>query len=165
MDFKKLRVLLVEDVDPMRKLMASVLDALDVGLIYTAPEGKTGFELFCKESPDIVISDWHMDPVDGIELTKKIRNSPISPNRIAPIILVTGFSAFNRVSIARDAGVTEFMIKPFSAKDLAKRLTYVINRPRDFIDAVSYFGPDRRRRADPLYPGPHRRKQDKSTPS
>jgi len=161
MDFKKLRVLLVEDVDPMRKLMASVLDSLDIGQVYTAPEGKTAFDIFCKEAPDIVLSDWHMEPVDGIELTRQIRNSPSSPNRIAPIILVTGFSAFNRVGIARDAGVTEFMVKPFTAKDLAKRLSYVVNKPRDFVDTSDYFGPDRRRRSDPLYPGPHRRKNDK----
>jgi DNA-binding response OmpR family regulator len=101
-----------------------------------------------------------MEPMDGIELTKLIRRDPASPNRLAPIILVTGFSAVGRVGVARDAGITEFMVKPFSANDLAKRLAYVINKPRDFIDAPAYFGPDRRRRKNPDYPGPYRRDED-----
>ena len=97
-------------------------------------------------NPDIVIADWQMEPMNGIELTHEIRTNQLSPNRMAPVILVTGYSAITRVAQARDVGVTEFIVKPFSANDLAKRLAYVINKPRDFIDADGYFGPDRRRR-------------------
>ena len=159
-NFEKLSVLLVEDTLPMLRLMNAVLGTLGVRNIYTASSGERAFEVFRKEAPDIVISDWHMEPIDGIELTRMIRRDPLSPNRMAPVILVTGFSAVSRVATARDAGVTEFMVKPFSANDLAKRLAYVINKPRDFIDAPDYFGPDRRRRANPDFAGPFRREED-----
>lgn len=159
-DFKKLSVLVVEDTGPMRELIVSVLETLGVGKIYTAVDGEKGFETFCRKDPDIVIADWHMEPVNGIELTRRIRNDALSTNRVVPVILVTGYSALIRVAQARDAGVTEFMVKPFSANDIAKRIAYVINKPRDFIDSKDYFGPDRRRRKDPNYRGSLRRETD-----
>lgn len=161
-DFKKLSVLVVEDTAPMRKLITSVLETLGVGRVYSAENGERGFEMFRRENPDIVIADWHMEPMSGIELTREIRSSAQSPNRMAPIVLVTGYSALNRVAEARDAGVTEFLVKPFSANDLAKRLAYVINKPRDYIDNRFYFGPDRRRRNAPDFKGPLRRTEDTS---
>ena len=160
-DFKKLSVLVVEDTAPMRELIVSVLETLGIGRIYTAADGEKGFDTFCRKQPDIVIADWHMEPLNGIELTLKIRKDSQSPNRMVPVILVTGYSALIRVAQARDAGVTEFMVKPFSANDMAKRIAYVINKPRDFIESTDYFGPDRRRRRDPTYRGPMRRHDDK----
>lgn len=159
-DFKKLSILVVEDTAPMRKLIASVLETMEVGTIYTAEDGESGYEQIKKHNPDIVVSDWHMEPVNGIELTHEIRTNTLSPNRMVPVILVTGYSALTRVAEARDAGVTEFLVKPFSANDLAKRIAYVINKPRDFIDCEHYFGPDRRRRVNPDYKGPMRRAED-----
>jgi len=159
-NLEKLSVLVVEDTLPMLRLINAVLGSLGVRNICTALNGERAFEVFRKESPDIVIADWHMEPVDGIELTRLIRRDSLSPNRMVPIILITGFSAVPRVATARDAGVTEFMVKPFSANDMAKRLSYVINKPRDFIDAPEYFGPDRRRRRNPDYGGPFRREED-----
>lgn len=164
-DFKKLTILVVEDTAPMRKLITSVLETLGVGRIYSAENGERGFELFKRENPDIVIADWHMAPMSGIELTHEIRTNMMSPNRMAPIVLVTGYSALSRVSEARDVGVTEFLVKPFSANDLAKRIAYVINKPRDFIDCKTYFGPDRRRRNTPDYKGPFRRVEDNTDSS
>jgi len=162
-DFKKLSVLVVEDTDPMRKLIVSVLEALGVGTVYNAEHGQKGFDVLQRKNPDIVIADWHMKPMNGIELTNLIRKSPQSPNRMVPVILVTGYSAMPRVAQARDVGVTEFMVKPFSAGDLARRIAYVINKPRDFIDSMEYFGPDRRRRASPDYNGPGRRSTERET--
>ncbi len=160
--FDKLSVLVVEDTLPMQKLIVSVLESLGVGHVHAADSGERGFESFRKHNQDIIISDWHMTPMDGIALTEEIRRNQLSPNRMVPIILVTGYSALARVAEARDAGVTEFLVKPFSANDLAKRIAYVINKPRDFIDSVAYFGPDRRRRAQPDYKGPYRRLMDQN---
>jgi DNA-binding NtrC family response regulator len=75
--------------------------------------------------------------------------------------MVTGYSAMPRVAEARDTGATEFLVKPFSANDLAKRIAHVINKPRDFIDSNEYFGPDRRRRKADDYIGPLRREEDR----
>jgi len=140
--FEKLSVLVVEDTIPMQKLVGSVLSTLGVGNVYKADEGKQGFEVFCAENPDIVLADWHMVPTSGIKLVEKIRKDPRSPNRTVPIIMMTGYSALPRVAEARDMGTTEFLVKPFSANDLARRIAYVINKPRDFIETGNYFGPD-----------------------
>ena len=150
----------MEDTAPMRKLLASVLEQMGVGEIYTSDNGEDGFEKYKKHAPDIVITDWYMEPVNGIDLTKEIRTNMLSPNRMVPIILTTGYSAYERVTEARDSGVTEFLVKPFSAGDLGKRLAYVINKPRDFVDTGNYFGPDRRRFIDKTYTGPYRRDND-----
>lgn len=159
-DFNKLRVLIIEDTLPMAKLMSSVLTSLGATDITLQPNGETGFEAFCRTNPDIVIADWEMSPMNGIALTRLIRTDTRSPNRMVPIILVTGYSALIRVAEARDSGVTEFLVKPFSASDISKRIAHVINKPRDFIDTADYFGPDRRRRTLPNFKGPFRRADD-----
>ena len=159
-DFQKLGILVVEDTEPMRNLMVSVLGTLGVGKVFTASNGALGFDLFCRENPDIVITDWHMEPVSGLELVEKIRGHSRSPNKTVPIIMMSGYSAFPRIFKARDTGVTEFLVKPFSASDLARRLAYVINKPRDFVQAPDYFGPDRRRRLDAEYAGEKKRAMD-----
>ncbi len=161
LQFEKLRVLVVEDTIPMRKLIHAVLGVLGVKKIIQAGDGESAYEKFKASPVDIVITDWLMDPMDGIELTKKIRNDKDSPNRFVPIIMITGYSAVKRVEDARDAGVTEFLIKPFTAHDIGKRIAYTINRPRDFIECKGFFGPDRRRIELPDYDGPKRRKDDK----
>lgn len=160
--FEKLSVLVVEDTAPMRKLVCSVLETLGIGKIIMADDGEAGFAKFCADNPDIVIADWHMEPMTGIQLVDKIRTAPESPNKFAPIIMLTGYSAMPRVAEARDAGATEFLVKPFSANDLAKRIAHVINKPRDFIENEEYFGPDRRRRKDENYTGPLRRDEDRT---
>jgi len=66
----------------------------------------------------------------------------------------------NRVVEARDAGVHEFLAKPLSAKGLYSRIRSIIERPRPFVRAGQYFGPDRRRRDNPSYMGGERRKAD-----
>lgn len=143
--FENLSVLVVEDTVPMRKIIHAVLMSLGVGRIYNACDGDEGFRAIMKHNPDIVITDWHMPESSGIELIEKIRRSANSPNRLVPVIMMTGYSAYPRVATARDSGVTEFMVKPFTAEELARRIAYVINRPRDFIDSKEYFGLDRRR--------------------
>lgn len=163
--FEKLSMLVVEDTQPMQKLLVSVLEALGIKNVETATNGDDAFRAFVQHNHDIVLSDWAMEPVDGIALTRKIRQSKISPNRLVPIILITGYSAWSRVEEARDAGVTEFLVKPFTAHDIARRVTHVINRPRDFIETQDFFGPDRRRRRDTqenAYRGPLRRDEDRN---
>jgi DNA-binding response OmpR family regulator len=110
-----------------------------------------------RERPDIIITDWEMDDIDGLEMIRWIRSNADSPKRTVPIIIMTGYAAAPRVSAARDHGVTEFLVKPFTANELARRLTYVIDHPRDFVETEQFFGPDRRRRASLEYQGPERR--------
>src|SRR5690606_4603603 len=102
--FERLSVLVVEDTAPLRKLITSVLVTLGVGIIYTADDGEQGFEVFCENNPDIVITDWLMVPTDGMELVQRIRRDKKSPNRMVPVIIMTGYGAKPRVTEARDQG-------------------------------------------------------------
>ena len=160
--FDKMSVLVVEDTLPMRTLVTTVLETLGVGRVFTATDGEAGFQLFCAKNPDVVITDWHMEPVNGIDLVKRIRISEQSTHKTVPIIMMSGYSAYPRVSMARDVGVTEFLVKPFSTDDLAKSIAYVINKPRDFVVSNDYFGPDRRRRMDDDYSGKMKRESDRN---
>src|SRR5665811_296827 len=79
-----------------------------------------------------------------------------------PDIVLTGHSEKKRVVSARDAGVTEFLAKPISAKGLYQRIVNVVANPRPFIKTKTYFGPDRRRNVNPNYVGTERRKGGKA---
>lgn len=153
--------MVVEDAPPMLELVAGVLDVLGVRRVITARNGEEAWERFQKEKPDIIITDWLMEPMDGIELTMKIRRDGLSIDRMVPIIVMTGYSAITRVALARDIGVTEFLVKPFTANDLARRILSIIERPRDFVDADDFFGPDRRRRKMAEFSGQDRREKDR----
>lgn len=159
--FDDLKVLVVEDNLPMLEITKTLLATFGIGTIIGAKDGDNGFREFCEHNPDIVIADWMMKPVDGISLARRIRNDLRSPNLYVPIILMTGFSEKRRVIQARDAGITEFLVKPFTARDLFKRLTQIIERPRQFVRSEDFFGPDRRRKAGAEgYAGPMRRDSD-----
>jgi CheY-like chemotaxis protein len=156
----RISVLVVEDNQPMLDITKSLLVTFGVGHVIGAPNGEQGFRRVIEYNPDIVISDWMMKPMDGISLTRQIRNDPRCPNPYVPIILMTGFSEKRRVLQARDAGVTEFLVKPFNARDLYKRIAQIIERPRQFVRADDFFGPDRRRKKDETYQGQMRRETD-----
>jgi len=158
--FDKIRVLVVEDNIPMLEICKSLLLTFGVGEVLSAKNGVDGFDIFCKENPDIVLADWMMQPMDGISLTRRVRNDPASPNQYVPVILMTGFSEKKRVVQARDSGVTEFLVKPFTAKDLYKRIAQIIERPRQFVRSEDFFGPDRRRKAVVNFDGPYKRESD-----
>lgn len=164
-NLQDVKILLVEDNKGMLDLVKSVLQSFGVGKVITALNGDIGFEEFCNHNPDLVITDWLMTPCDGLQLSRKIRNDPKSPNRFVPIILMTGFSEERRVISARDDGITEFLVKPFNTRDLYRRLYKIIESPRQFVEAEGFFGPDRRRRRVGGYNGPMRREEDDSKKS
>ncbi len=147
----------------MLNLLKSVLQTFGVGTIETSLDGNDAFEKFCRTNPDLVITDWLMNPCDGISFSRKVRNDPKSPNQYVPIILMTGFSEKKRVLSARDVGITEFLVKPFNTRDLYKRLYQIIEKPRQFIRCEDFFGPDRRRKIKSDYNGPMRRETDRDT--
>lgn len=156
--FNDLSILIADDDPSIREITAAVLKKLEFKRIDLAENGEEAFKIFKEHNHSIVLTDWQMDPVDGLELIEMIRaKNTNSPNREVPVILATGFSKVEMLSEARDTGVTEIILKPYSADDLIKRIVYVLNRPRDFVDRNDYFGPDRRRRVDPEYKGPDRR--------
>jgi two-component system chemotaxis response regulator CheY len=159
---KSLNVLLVDDNQNMRAIAAAVLHSADIRNVYEAAEGATAFDLLRRHPIDLAIVDFNMFPLDGVEFTRLVRTSPDSPNTFLPIIMMTGHSERTRVYEARDAGVTEFIVKPLTAKAVLDRINAVIMRPRAFIKTDDYVGPCRRRRETSDYSGPFRRASDAS---
>lgn len=155
-----MRIMLVDDNPHMRAILHSILDGIGVRHIIECSDGATALETLRKWSADIVIADFQMQPVDGVEFTYLVRNSPDSPDRYLPIIMITGYADKTRVYEARDAGVTELIVKPITARAIIDRLNYVIFKPRPFVQADGYFGPCRRRKAEARYEGPWRRADD-----
>jgi two-component system chemotaxis response regulator CheY len=162
-DFNKLRFLVIDDNAHMRRILRTLLHGFGARDVYEAEDGAAGLEAFTHYVPDIVLTDWAMPIFDGLELTQMIRQPGANANPYVPIIMLTGHSEKKRVVAARDAGVTEFMAKPISAKALYQRILNVVANPRSFIRTKTYFGPDRRRsNGTSSYVGPERRKGGKA---
>ncbi len=143
---KSVRVLIVDDQDFIRSLLRHILGVLGCKNITDASNGEIAWEIILNNPPDLLIVDWEMQPMNGIELVKKIRNDPASPDFFMPIIMITAHSERPRIITARDTGINEFVMKPVSAKTLFSRLNAVIEHPRRFVRTEEYFGPDRRRK-------------------
>ena len=103
-----LSILLIEDTAPMRKILVSVLEIIGFKRIYSASSGEQGFRMIKDYNPDIVVTDWMMEPIDGIDLIGMIRTAPGVPNRSVPVILITGYAATEKVMRARprDDGIS-----------------------------------------------------------
>lgn len=160
-NIQDLKFLVVDDDIHMCRLISTILDSLGVKKVQTADSADKGFKILCEFEADIVICDLRMEPKDGIEFTKMLRTLDNSPNRYVPIIMLTGHSEKSIVESARDAGVHEFLAKPVSVTKLYGKIRSIIDHTRNFIRTDDYFGPDRRRRDDPDYKGPERRKGGK----
>jgi CheY-like chemotaxis protein len=161
-DFNRLRFLVIDDNAHMRRILRTLLHGFGAREVYEAEDGASGLESFTHFMPDIVIADWVMPIFDGLELTQMIRQPGANANPYVPIIMLTGHSDKTRVMVARDAGVTEFLAKPISAKSLYERILNVVAKPRPFVKTKTYFGPDRRRGVNPSYSGLERRKTVKA---
>jgi len=106
---------------------------------------------------DILLTDWMMPDGPGIDLIRWVRNHKKDQIRFTPIILVSAFASEEIIVGARNAGTNEALVKPISGQLLASRILAVINKPRSFIKAPDFFGPDRRRKDRP-FKGEDRRK-------
>ena len=157
-----LQVLLVDDNQHMRAITSAVLQSAGVRKVREAADGAAGLEILREQAIDLAIVDFNMFPLDGVEFTRLVRNSPDTANPYLPIIMMTGHSEKSRVYEARDAGVTEFVVKPITAKAIRHRIQALIFRPRPVVKTEGYFGPDRRRTTASNYKGPLRRSTDQA---
>lgn len=157
----KVTVLVVDDDASIRMLLRDSMRTLGFSKIIIASDGKEALKEIEAGSIDIVLCDWVMRPMDGIGLTKAIRalNNPLK--RTTPIVMITGKSELYDVQIARDAGITEYITKPFTIQQLCSRITAVVEKPRDFVIAKVFTGPDRRRRSDQATEEKRKRKPKK----
>lgn len=158
MDLKALRLLIVDDNRHAAEIVKSVLSSVGAQQMYDAATPDRAFRLLKEHPFDVIIVDQNLGQGDdGTQLVKRIRNDPSSPNPYIPILMLTGYTEQRRVKAARDAGVSEFLSKPFTVAGLLRRMEALIHHPRPFVRSADYFGPDRRRKADPDYTGPERR--------
>ena len=142
----RLGALVIDPQPNMASLVADMLRGLgrrDIREAWDANQAQ--FELGRRAYEIIVIDDALINP-DAVELVRRIRGDAGSPNRLTPIIMMAAAPDATRIAAARDAGVTEFLRKPFAASHLKSRLDTIAGQPRPFIEAGHYAGPDRRRR-------------------
>jgi CheY-like chemotaxis protein len=157
--FERLKILAVDDNAHMRKLVVTILQAFGVHHVFEAENGDRAWASLRENNPDVLVLDWMMEGMSGLELARMIRTNPQAPNPFVPIIMLTGYTSLDHVRQARDAGVNEFIAKPVAAKTMMARLVSVIEHPRPFVRTSVYFGPCRRRRTNDEYKGPERRNE------
>ena len=143
---QEVRFLIVDDNAFMRTIVKRILSALNAKEVREAEDGADALKVLQTYGPDIIITDWVMDPIDGIEMVRMIRNNQDSKNPFVPVIMLTAHSEYARIIEARDAGVNEVVVKPVSVKALFSRVQMVIEKPRPYVKVGDYFGPDRRRK-------------------
>ena len=145
-----LSVLVVDDHQQMRKLISSLLRGFGFCVIGEARNSEAAWERLQAEDFDIVLLDTGTRSRGATDLVKQIRRDPKSRRRDVAIIWMSAFTDRRRVLDARDAGISEALVKPLTARALLDRIFAVIDRPRPFVRALCYAGPDRRRIAKPL---------------
>ena len=138
-------VMVIDDNKHMTTLIGEILGALGIRKVVEVSDAAKAFKELQHFSADVIIVDWNMQPLDGLGFVRLVRNAKDSPNPYVPIIMLSGYTEYRRVTEARDAGVNEYLAKPISAKALYQRFASIIDNPRPFVRTKSYFGPCRRR--------------------
>ena len=161
-DITRLKFLVADDNRFMREITRAILFAFGARVVHEASDGAEALQMFRDHVPDIVILDVAMPILDGIETLRLMRDRSSSPNPYVPVIMLTAYSERWRVLQARDAGATEYLVKPVSAAAILARVASVVLDPRPFVETKGYFGPDRRRFVAPSLPGAPRRASDAS---
>lgn len=154
-DITTLNILLVEDNVHFRTLIRSILQALGMEQLTEAQDGIEALEILGEQNFDLVILDWKMEGMDGVECVRQIRELSGACAQV-PIIMVTGYTETRLKREARDAGVNDFLGKPISPQSLLNRIVSVVENPRPFYRSDDFFGPDRRSKDKP-YDGVERR--------
>lgn len=138
--FSKLRILVVEDSNEMRRLIIAMLHSMRIGCILEARDGRHGLEVFNTQKPDIIITDGAMHPMDGYEMTRLVRQST-QGNRDIPVLMISGHLSREIVDHARDQGVTDYLAKPLSANLLYQAILRAVSKPLHIVETQNYHGP------------------------
>ncbi len=153
------RVMVVDPQPASARLIGELMRDIARSQIWVAESNEKGIRLANSYDPHILFVELKTGEVDGIAFTRALRRSHMAA-RYAPVIMVTSQATAAGILAARDAGVHEFLRKPFTLKDLLRRLEAVTLRQRDWVEAVNYVGPDRRRFNSGDYSGSLKRRSD-----
>jgi len=152
------RALIVNPQVASTKLLSELLRDVCPCQIWTAADAARGMVIANGVDPHIIFVE-HAAALDGIAFTRELRRSDFTARK-TPVIMISSEATASAIIGARDAGAHEFLRKPFTIKDLVRRLEAVTLRKRDWIEGVNYIGPDRRRFNSGDYTGPLKRRVD-----
>lgn len=121
---KNMHILIVEDNTTMRRIVRDLTKQLGFNNADEAIDGTSALEKLNGDKPfDFIISDWHMEPMTGLELLKRVRSDP--KLRHIPFLMVTAESKPENIIAAKQAGVSNYIIKPFNAATLKAKMTSI----------------------------------------
>jgi two-component system, chemotaxis family, chemotaxis protein CheY len=120
-----MKVLLVDDSGTMRTIQKRCLQKLNVEDVIEAEDGVQALTLFEAGHFDVVLSDWNMPNMDGLTLLKEIRQR----NKTIPVIMITTEAERARVVLAIQAGVSDYLVKPFTPDGLKEKLERWVASP------------------------------------
>jgi two-component system chemotaxis response regulator CheY len=123
---KSMPILIVDDYKTMLRIIRNLFLQLGFTNIDEATDGQMAWEMLCEKNYKLVLSDWNMEPMSGLDLLKKIR----ADERFArlPFIMVTAETKAENVLIAKKEGVNNYIVKPFNAATLKAKLQAVIGQ-------------------------------------
>lgn len=121
---KQMPILIVDDYKTMLRIIRNLLKQLGFDNVDEATNGEEALEKFQKTNYGLVISDWNMEPMTGLELLRQIRGS--NRNSEVPFIMITAESKTENVVSAKEAGVSNYIVKPFNAETLRQKIASVL---------------------------------------
>jgi CheY-like chemotaxis protein len=155
-------VLIADPNQASARLLLDIMKSLGAREVVTESDEHRVMDHAREMEPGLIFTERAGLKLDGEQLARRIRRSNLACRRV-PIIMMTADATASSIKGARDAGIHEFLRKPFTTADLFRRVENVALKPRDWIEAVGYVGPDRRRFNSGEYAGPQKRTADKPT--
>jgi CheY-like chemotaxis protein len=140
-----LNILIVDGNLYMRRLTRMMLMNLGAKSVTEAGDGLAGLEQIRISEPDVVLLDWDMPLLNGMEVMHIVRAPGLFPRPNIPVIMLTHRAKRSAVLEAVRAGVHEFLIKPTSPKALRDRLTSIALKPRPMVQLGEFYVPAPRR--------------------
>ncbi len=119
-----MNVLIVDDYKTMLRILRNLLRQLNFVNIIDATDGTMALEKLRETDMGLVISDWNMEPMTGIELLRKVRADDALKH--IPFVMITAESKSENVIAAKEAGVSNYIVKPFNAETLKNKLVSVL---------------------------------------
>ena len=120
-----MNILVIDDFKTMRRIVNNLLRQLGFKNIDEAIDGESALSKIAENKYDLIVSDWNMEPMSGFELLQKIRSSETYIKTV-PFIMVTAESKPENIIKAKQAGVNNYIVKPFNAETLKTKLTSVL---------------------------------------
>lgn len=120
-----MKVLVVDDFATMRRIVKNILSQLGYKHIIEADDGTTALDILKQEKIDLIICDWNMPKMTGLDLLKHVRGNPDMAN--IPFIMVTAEAQQDNIILAVKAKVSQYIVKPFTADTLGEKINKVLN--------------------------------------